>query len=165
MLLAFAVCVIPVHVWLVINFLDQARGIMIRVSTWDFVGVVSYILAFALLESFLLFLVMLLLAFVLPARIFRSKFVALSTVVVILATGWFIYLQYNRQLISDRQVKLLAVWAISLLLTMGVLFLLVHRSRRLETTIHALAQRLAILAVLYVFVDLVAVAIVVVRNL
>lgn len=165
MLLAFAVCTIPVHVWLVINFLDQAKGIMIRVSTWDFVGVVSYNLAFALLESFLLFVAVLVLAFILPARVFRSKFVALSSVIIILATGWFIYLQYNDELIADRQVKLLAIWIISLFLAIGVLFILVHRSMKLETSIQALAQRLAVLAALYVLIDLVAVVIVVLRNL
>lgn len=138
---------------------------MIRLSTWDFVGVIAYSLAFALLESILVFFILLVLAFILPARLFRSKFVALSGVVVLLATGWFIYLQYNRDLITNREVKVLVLWLVSFLLAVGIFSLLVHRSKRLETSIQGLAQRLAILAALYIFVDLIAVAIVVLRNL
>jgi hypothetical protein len=165
MFLVFAVCVIPVHVWLVINFLDQARGIAIRVSTWDFLGVIAYILTFALVESLVVFLAILLIAFILPSRIFRSKFVALSSIVILVATGWFVYLQYHDEYIQGRQFVPLAVWGFSFIVVLASSIFLIHRSRKLEKTFFSLAQRLAILSILYIFVDMLGVTIIILRNL
>ncbi|UCG22783.1 MAG: hypothetical protein JSW55_11425 [Chloroflexota bacterium] len=164
MLLVFAVCLIPVHIWLIVTFLGQARGIAMRLTTWDFVGAVAYVLSFALLESVLLFLAIMVLAFILPGRMFRSKFVALSTVLVLVASAWFIYLHFNDEMIDNRQITLLALWVFSFALALVGLSLLVHRSQRIENSLFALAGRLAVLAILYIFIDLLSVIVVVLRN-
>lgn len=164
MLLGFAVCVVPVHIWLVINFLGQARGIVMRLSVWDFIGVVAYMLSFALLESLLLFLAIVILAFILPGRLYRHKFAVLSSVLVLLASAWFIFLHVDNEIIENKQWMLLALWAFSLALAVGGLFFVIHRSRKVEGSIYALAGRLAILALIYVFVDLMGVIIIIIRN-
>src|SRR5512146_2668540 len=59
----FVMCAFPQHAWAFVLALRDVSWVADRTNAWDAVGVVSYGLLFALLESLLLFGVMVLLGY------------------------------------------------------------------------------------------------------
>lgn len=138
---------------------------VLRLSVWDLVGVIAYSLVFALLETLVVFLGILLFSAILPARLFRDKFVAMSTAVVFLASVWFVFLHYNDGMIEDRQWVALLVWAGAYVLCLAVVYFLIQRNHQVEKSVNAFVERLSVLSFLYVLVDVLAVIVVVIRNI
>lgn len=161
----FAVCIFPVHVWLIINVLREVPAWILRLTTWDLVGVVAYSLVFALVESILVFLVILLLGVMTPARLIQGKFVALSTALVFLTSLWFIVLHYNNQIIEMRQVIPFALWGISYMLILLLAFFLIQRKEKVEELLNDFVKRLAVLSFVYFLMDVVSIVLVGIRNL
>ena len=62
--LSFVAIAFPVHVWAIINILDFLPAWLLRLSTWELAGVISYPLVDALLESCILWVVLVALGFV-----------------------------------------------------------------------------------------------------
>ena len=164
-LLVFAACVFPIHLWSIINLLQVVPAWILRATVWELAGVVAYTQIFALTESALVFSVLLLLGLVLPYRLYAHKFVALSTALIILNSAWFIFIQYTYDAIrtwnAPRFLFLIAVYLLSLALT----YWLVWRSNKLEMVIEAAIKRVAVLSFVYVALSVFSFFIVVVRNL
>jgi hypothetical protein len=161
----FAVCAFPVHVWSIINVLRELPAWALRLSAWELTGVISYTLAFALVESALLLVGLLGLAVVLPAAILRRKFIALSSVLVLIHTGWAIVLQYNFEAIRSWGFQKLALLGLLYLITLGVPYLVVHRYERVERFLRVAVERLSVLSYLYISLDILGVLIVLMRNI
>lgn len=164
-LLLFAACVFPVHVWAIIGLLKELPAWILRLSTGEMVGVISYTLAFALFESVLFLLPLLLLILVLPRRWFGDDLVAQGTVLVALTTAWAIAAHYNDDVIRLWGMRQFAFWFVLYLVSLFVVGLAVHRYRRIERAIHTFVERLSLLSLIYVVIDLVAVIVVLIRNL
>jgi hypothetical protein len=70
--LLFAACVLPTHIWAIVNILREVPAWVKRMNTFQMVGVMSYDMAvFALPDALLPFLGLLILAAILPAALFR----------------------------------------------------------------------------------------------
>lgn len=161
----FAACAFPIHVWLIINVMREVPAWILRLSIWDLIGVISYSLMFALIETGIIFLGIVLLSLVLPRRFFRHKFVALSTMLVFVTSAWFIVLQYNSWIIEFKRPIISLIWALSFLLAAAVGYVLVSRRPKLEAGINNFVQRLGVLSFIYVFLDVVGLIIVIIRNI
>jgi hypothetical protein len=55
-LLVFAACVLPVFIWSFYNLLNEVPAFVLRLSVTELIGTSAYVLAFALVESILFFL-------------------------------------------------------------------------------------------------------------
>ena len=161
----FAVCIIPVHVWLIINVLREVPAWILRLTTWDLVGVLAYSLVFALVESTLVFLGVLLLGIIIPVRFIRGKAIALSTVLLFLTSTWFGFLHYNNQIIERRQVIPFVLWGISYVLVLLIAYFLIQRKQKLEALLNDFVKRLAVLSFIYFLMDIVSIVIIGIRNL
>ncbi|MCP4423681.1 MAG: hypothetical protein GY803_04230, partial [Chloroflexi bacterium] len=161
-LYAFAVCIFPIHVWAIINVMREVPAWILRLSIWDLIGVIAYSQLFALVETILLFLALVFLAFILPTARFRHKFVALSSVIVFLTSVWIVFLHYNDQIVEERQLIPSIIWVGSLTLFIAVTFIFIHRSERFETAIDTFVKRLAVLSFIYLLVDIVSLILVVI---
>lgn len=155
----------PVHVWAILNIMREIPAWILRLSLWDVVSVVAYSLLFSLLETLILFAGIVLLAVVLPRRWLGDKLVPLATAVLFLTAGWFVILQINGGWITNRQVVPLAIWAGSYLLVLAGALFVVFRKTAVARGLHSFSQRLLVLSVLYLVVDLIGLAIIVARNL
>ncbi len=120
---------------------------------------------FALIETALVFLGVVLLGAALPAAWFRRKFVTLSTIVVFIASVWFIFLHYNTQIIDQRQLVPALIWSGSLVLFITLVSVAALRSMRVELAIDAFVKRLAVLSFIYLFIDALSVILVIIRNI
>ncbi|MCP5101516.1 MAG: hypothetical protein GY943_38715 [Chloroflexi bacterium] len=137
---------------------------ILRLSISEMVGVIAYSQLLAFLDTLLIFIPILLLAAILPAAWLRDKFVAMGTAVAFISSAWFVVLHLNNQIIEQRQVAVLVAWAVSYVVVLGVIYVLVRRNAKVESGIINFMQRLSVLSILYLFIDVVSVVIVVVRN-
>jgi hypothetical protein len=164
-LLLFGVCVFPVHTWAILNLLSELPGWLVRLSLWDIVGIIAYTLVFALLECLVIWLAVVLLSIVLPKRWFRERFVALGTMIVLLTSGWAILAHFNDEALAQWSAWDSFLWFGLYLVSLGVFYTLVFRFDRLERWIVSFADRLLILAYLYLLLDFLAFVIVALRNI
>jgi hypothetical protein len=128
---------------------------------WQILGIFAYTQAVALLESLSLLLLLIILATVLPAPLFRSKFVAIGTALAISAAFW---IAAGQVIILDNPSQL-RLWAILALSFTVLSCILVHRHVCLEKTLVSLADRLTVLLYLYVPLGLLGLIVILVRNL
>jgi hypothetical protein len=165
LVLLFAVSACPVYVWSILSVLREVPAWVLRLNTWDLIGMIAYTQVFALTESIIVFLALLLLGIILPIRLVGDKFVALAGMLVLLSSIWAVLAHYNQEIFGAEQIKQLAFWFAVYLVSIGALFVLVHRYQSLERLIRSLASRLVVLAFVYVSIGLASVVVVFLRNI
>lgn len=161
----FAACCFPIHAWSILNVLRNVPSWQLMMSTREWIGVAAYIQAFALLESIIVLFVFLLFGAVLPARWFRNRFVAQSSIAIFVTSGWALALHFNYGLIRRPDVSTSLQWAILYLASIAAACVLVRRYAKLAAWMSACAERLLVLSFFYVSIDILGIVIIVVRNL
>ncbi len=167
MLYVFAVCVFPVNLWSMLNLLQQIPAWRLRLGAWDLIGAVAYSQSFALVEICILFLMLVVLAVLLPGRLLRDKFLSVGSLFVLFAAAWTVVMHR----VTDC-CDAFSIWGagdIALLLLGYVLcFVLVQVLVRFDASadraVRGLVERIAVLSVFYLAVDVISVGVVLVRN-
>ena len=164
LVLLFAACVFIVHVWSIISVLREVPAWILRLNYWDLIGVIAYTQVYALAESVVVFLILIVIAAILPARLFRDQMVALGTMIVLISSLWFVLAHYNDDAIrlwgGKQFLLILLVFIVSIL----VPYALIQSYSKIAEIIYKIVERLAILAYFYVFIDLISIFIIVIRN-
>ncbi len=175
----FVLCAFPFHVWTLVLALRDVSWVSERTNAWDALGVISYGLIFAFVESAAAFLAIALLGWLVPARWDEARRIALLGVLVFAAAAWAIYgqayfvwdLQLPSQLIqsaarSGHPFRLLFSIELGLVIPTVLLpALVVLRSDRFFRLVQATLERLAVLVGFYLFLDLLGLLIVIIRNI
>jgi len=175
----FVLCAFPFHVWTLVLALRDVSWVMERTNAWDALGVISYGLIFAFMESAAVFLAIGLLGWLVPARWDESRRIALLGVLVFAAAAWAIYgqayfvwdLQPSGQLVqfaarSGHPLRLLYAVELGLVVPTVLLpALMILRSDRFFRLAQATLERLAILVGFYLFLDVLALLIIIIRNI
>jgi hypothetical protein len=161
---AYLAGLFPIQAWALFNSLNEAPAWSLKFNVWDLIGVFSYIEAFVLLESVVVFVPLLVLAALLPARWFRCSFVASCTAIVYVSAGWFILAHIHDFTVRDWTLRQFLPWFVAFLFSQGLILVLIRNSRRLESMIVSVVDRVAVLSILYLSMTLVAVFIVLIRN-
>src|SRR5512141_2477039 len=81
-------CAFPLHAWTLILAFRDISWLTDRTNAWDAVGVTSYGLVFAFVESLVLFALMVLLGYVVSGRWQPERRVALLSLLALLASLW-----------------------------------------------------------------------------
>jgi len=174
----FLVCAFPLHLWTIILALMDFSWLSDRTNSWDAVGVLSYGLIFAFIESVAVFLVTILLGFLVSKKWEEGRRNALLGNLVLITSLWAMvsYLYFILQVSVSRQTidflvglkhPLRFLYAISLALvgvtlTLPTYFIL--QSEKFLQSIKGLFERLSLLTVFYLFFDFVGLVIVIIRN-
>jgi hypothetical protein len=158
----FATCSFAVHFWAILSLLRYLSAWIRYKGVWDIVGAVAYTQAFALLETVIASLLVILMATVLPARFFRDKFAALGTGIVLLVSAWTISVRFSGRGVILGQVEI-PLWSLyaTLLVATGVL---VHRNERFASFLVSLADRLTVMLYFNLPVDIISIIVVIIRN-
>ena len=136
----------------------------------DILPSVAYVLAFALFESLLLLGVLLLLAYLLPGKFLREKFVPQGILVVIIFTVATLllhklsYLAYDwspRQVVTNSLLILAAVVLSALVIS----YSLIRPLPTFERTCTSVAERLTVFLYLYIPLGVLSFIVVVIRNI
>ncbi len=175
----FLMCALPLHAWTMILAFRDVSWVTDRTNAWDAVGVFSYGLVFALLESLFIFVLASLLGFLVSARWDPKWRVSLLSVLVLVLSLWaiveqlFFLLEVHlpRFLIdllvhSAHPLRTLYIGVIGLVgLTILIPVVLVLRSQKAVRFVQAVIDRLSLLAMFYLVFDAIGLVIVVIRNL
>ena len=153
--------------------------VALRTNNWDAIGLVSYSLAFALLETTAVFLLVLLISLLVPLRWDRDKRLAMLGTQFLVVASWSIlskiYTAFDSPVpvwLSSFMIRdghpLRILWEIA-----GVLVvvsavapaLMILKRESVTRTVNSVFDRLVVLSSFYVFLDLIGIVIIVIRNL
>jgi hypothetical protein len=175
----FLMCALPLHFWTLILAFRDISWLTERTNAWDAVSVVAYALLYAFVESLLVFAVMALLGYLVPGRWNPDHRVVLLTVMMWILSLWAIL---------DQLYFLVGGWMPGWLIDFfvnsghparmfyGVLLavvglsavvpaLLVIRSERAYRAVRGAIDRLSVLMLFYLALDVIGLVIVIIRNI
>ncbi len=132
---------------------------ILYLNIWDTIGVIAYTLAIALLETVILFLLAVIPGLIIPERWMSGKYVTLASVLATVLALVAIALQVS--IINEYPKRFLLIGIILILIGS---IIAVFRVPKLEGITSSTAQRLLLLTGIYIFFDLIGVAIVLIRN-
>jgi hypothetical protein len=128
------------------------------------IAVMAYPLVFALLESLLMLAGLFIAAVVLPNGLYRKQFVSQSIIVVLLAMTWAILMQFNGQAWGLWSPRMFLIGLVPLVLAIAMSSALNARFKRFQESLNAFAERLQVLAIVYIVFDFLFLAVILVRN-
>jgi hypothetical protein len=163
----YAAAVFPIYGWAILRFFGRMRGWLIHLNIWDVIGIFSYVMLFAWIESLLVLIVLILLSAILPAGFLRERFVAQSSLAVFLTSGWAIVAHYKAGVgeILPWTLKTFLLGAALYLVSIGVSHFLLRFFEPLEDSVNSFAERLTVFLYVYLPMTLLAVVIIILRNI
>ncbi len=176
----FLVCVFPTHLWALLLSFRDVTWVAERTRAWDAVSLVAYALLFSLLETIVIFFVLLLLDLLLP-RLWpiQQRVIFIGTMFLILAVWGVIsqlYFISAEPPIPTAAIGFLVraghpwriVWAVLLpvvVLSFAWPAYWVIRSQKTRAAIKSFFDRLTVLSSVYLFLDVIGIVIVAIRNI
>jgi len=171
-------CAFPLHVWTILLAFRDISWVAERSNMWDAIGNVSYGLIFAFIESLIVFLVAVLLGFLVSKDWDQDRRVVLLGILILIEALWSMFSQYyflgelslpenvNRFMVeSGHPVRILYVFILPVV-SFSVLLptYLILKSDKAFQFFRGLVDRLTLLTLFYLFFDLIALVIVIIRN-
>lgn len=172
-------CAFPLHVWTIILAFRDFSWVTERSNAWDAIGVISYGMVFALIESLVVFLVAILLGFLVSRHWEEGRRIALLSVLVLITALWAmasqLYFLWGLSL-PEQMMQFLAqlghparvLYAASLALVLPTVLVptyLVLKSDKAFHTVRELMERLSLLTMFYLVLDAAGLVILLIRNL
>jgi hypothetical protein len=175
----FLICAFPLHLWTLILAFRDISWLTERTNMWDAIGVLSYGMLFALIESIVIFLVLALLGLVTPQGWEPDRRIAFLAFLVLILSVWAMISQllflwdvdlpastigYLQR--SDHPVRI--TYAVLLLVITPTVLLPAYsflKTRRAVTVMQNLIERLSLLSLFYLAFDLLGFIVVLLRNL
>ena len=175
----FLISAFPLHLWTLILAFRDVSWLTERTNVQDAIGVVSYGLLFALIESILIFLVLVLIGLITPWRWEPERRITFLAFLVLITSMWamigqllFLWnvsipdaaIEFLRR--SDHPVRI--TYAVCLMVVTPTVLLPAFsllRTNKAVTVMQNLMERLSLLSMFYLVFDLLGVIIIVFRNL
>lgn len=175
----FLTCAFPIHAWTIILVLRDVSWVAERTNAWDAVGVGAYGLIFAFAESLIVFAVFVLFGFFTPGQWTADKRISFLSLLVLILSAWGIVSQllflWNvslpepaRRFLAQSGHPLRLMYAASLAIvvpSIGAPVYLFLRSDKVVRSIQGFTDRLSLLTMFYLFLDLAGLVIVILRNI
>lgn len=161
----FAVCVLPVGSWTTLWFLHKVPSWQLFLGPWDILGILAYAQAFALLESAVMFLFVVLFCIIFPVRIPAEGFIAQGSMLTLTNVFWILVLHgVGGDIPTWSTPKMLAL-PVLYAASIGTSLALVRRSFRVEKLLEGFAERLVIMVYIYIPLGALGLIVVVARNI
>lgn len=168
----------PTHVWTIILVLQDYSWVTERTNSWDAIGVGAYGLLVAFAESVFVFLAALVLSFLISRKWSEDRRLAMLFVTIFVVASWAIINQLYflfgarlpgglmRSLINSAHPLRILYGTSFVLATASVVlpYVAVLQSDKMVKGIETVMERLSILTVLYLFLDVIGLIIVIIRN-
>ena len=175
----FLMCAVPLHVWTFILAFRDFSWVAARTDTWDSIGVLSYGLIYALLESLVVFLVMALLGFLVSRYWNEDRRVALLSALVLVIALWAIAGQIYFlaevappsalvDFLTGLAHPVRVMYAVLMLLVAPTVLIptyLVLKSERALRFVREMTNRLGLLMMVYLLMDALALIVILFRNI
>lgn len=156
--LLFGACVFVTHLYTFVVLFFLTPSLIMRMTTGKVVGAIAYVFSSALLESIVVFTVLLLLCLLLPNNFFRVRFVSQGAILVLIFAEWSVVLKPQGYFITEWYfLPFIPILIFAILMTIY--------SRKLRDALEAILDKISVLSTVYVLVDLSCVFVVIFRNL
>jgi hypothetical protein len=175
----FLMSAFPLHLWTLLMAFRDISWVAERTNFTDALGVVSYGLIFAFLESLVLFLSALLLGILIPVTWGKEKRLAITSMLIFVLAFWAILGQLYALQNWDISGALLGwlagsvhplreIYFITLVFIVPTIILpilAIYRSKKTLAKILDMIGRVSLLTMVYLLLDIVALIVVVARNI
>lgn len=159
LILLFVYCAFPIHVWAIVNMLRDVPSWALYMRYWELISTVAYTLTFALFETLIVLIPLILLGMLIPRRWISSRFI--PWVGVMLVEGTIAAIAFQITIMNHSPKRLLVI---TIALMLGISTILVIRFPKIGEILRSIAGRLVVLSFLYIFLDIVGLVIVIARN-
>jgi len=165
----FSTAVFITFSWSIYRMFFQVPSWVFYLTLNDILWISAYVVGFALLESTLLLGFMVLLSILYPEKHFKSKFVAQSTLTLLVLTVGALLYQQNIGMLKwwgwlELLIFILASIASLTLLVLSLSFLF-DRLARLKVLIESIADRLTVFSLIYIPLGVLGLVVMIFRNL
>lgn len=174
----FLITALPLHIWTFVLAFRDFDWISARTDSWDAIGVVAYGSIAAVIESFIIFIAMALLGFLVSPKWEEKRRISLMSAMIIVLSLWSIFNQsyfLNAWQLPTWLVSLsiqigrplVALYTLAILMTtLSFVFpaYLILRSNKAMSFFQEGIERLSLLMTLYLVFDGVALMLVAIRN-
>jgi len=174
----FLACAFPLHVWTIILAFRDFSWVSERTNSWDALGVVSYGLMLAFVESVFIFLVAMLLGYLVSNTWREEHRVTLMSMLVLLASLWaiagYLFFMLNTSMpgsailfMASLAHPLRFLYIVSFLLVGLTILIPTYFVLRSDKFLHGLKnffERIFLLTMFYLFFDFIALVVVIIRN-
>lgn len=162
--LVFSWCVFLIHVWAILNILVVLPSWALRLGLFELLGVTAYPLAFALLESILVWLSLVFLSVLLPRVLLRADFVSQSATFFSILAVVSALLHFYPELVFTYRLYVLV--ALVMIFTSAIyLSFLAGRAQKYREFSRSVLSRVSVLSWVYLCLDLLGIATILIRNL
>ena len=155
----FVFCAFPIHVWALINMFQDVPSWVLYLRSWEVIGMVAYTLSFALIETLIVFVVVLLIGLIVPKRWLVDKYIPLASL-------WLVEVAFMAILFQHAIIYYLPKrnLVIGYALILAVSAILILRFPKVGIIFRWVAEKLVVLSVLYIFFDVLGLLVVILRN-
>ena len=169
LLAVFSTAVFITFSWSIYRMFFQVPSWLFYLTLNDILWITAYVVGFALLESALLLGFMILLSILYPAKHFKAKFVAQSSLVLLVLTIGALLYQQNIGMLKwwgwlEFLIFILAFIASLTLLVLSFSFLF-DRLARLKSLMEAIADRLTVFSLIYIPLGVLGLLVIIFRNI
>lgn len=175
----FLICAFPLHFWTLILVFRDISWLTERTNAWDAIGVASYGMVFAFIESGVIFLVVALLGLLTPKQWEYDRRIAFMGLLILITSLWGIISQllflWNLflpaqaiEFLRNSSHPLRIIYAACLMVVTPTILLPAYsfiRSKKAVTFMKNIMERLSLLTMFYLVFDLLGLIIVIIRNI
>jgi hypothetical protein len=165
----FSVTVFVVFSWTLYQEFFQVPSWLKYMTLGEILVITAYALAFALIESLVITVLLLILSLVFPVKVFRDKFIPQGSILVLVAGFVAVMLQENMSEVYHLKIRQLTTYPIIGILAVVVMIFVLSwifdRLSILTRLIQSIAERMTVFSYIYVPLSVVSLVIVTLRNL
>lgn len=172
-------CALPLHIWTIVLAFRDFSWISDRTNSWDSIGVLSYGLVYALIESIALFIIIAILGFLVSKKWEENRRITLLSVLAIIISIWAMFsnLYFLKELSPPPYVfsiligfehPLRSLYAITFALLASTFLIPSYLILQFEKPYQFIKDgldRLSLLMTLYLFFDFAALIVILIRNI
>jgi len=166
---AFLVSVFPVAIWSWLIFAYNLPSFLRSLRVGQIISIFAYMQVMFLIESFLLFLLVTLLAALLPRRLFLNNYVPQATLLVLILAFWAIGIHLHGEQAALGNVAsgpiFLYYWTSAWLVIFLTLSIIARLKSRFNSLLLSFIGRLTFVSSIYLFFAVISLPIVVLRNI
>lgn len=175
----FLICAFPLHFWTLLLAFRDVSWVAERTNFWDAIGVVSYGMIFAFVESLLFFLLASFCGLLISQWWGKEKRLAITSILVLVLALWAMLgqlvalqdwdvpdLLLGFLVGSAHPLRNIYIIILSFIVPSVVLpILIVYKSEKILRIILDMVDRVSLLTLVYLLLDFMALVIVIIRNI
>ena len=171
----FSTTVFCTYSWSMLIFFWDVPSFLLRYNTGEIISYLAYQFMFALLESTIVTIFVTVIGFIFPAKFLRNKFRATGTALVFAFAINAIYFKHILDIVNwvtdilsiDTLITIqivTGIWAVCLVV-LPIGLVMASKRERVEKIVNQFVDRLSILVSIYLFLSLLGILLIIVRNI